>query len=82
MLSLMCWQEHSGRPELVHTLPYHQAVYMPPSNNPPLSGGCFRSVWTVVYCFWAHLIWVPKLGKLGKKDFVKVNIDISYYISF
>ena len=23
----------------------------------------FRSVWTGVYQFWAHLTWVPKLGK-------------------
>ena len=27
----------------------------------------FRSVWTTVYQFWAHLIWTPKLGEPGKK---------------
>ena len=30
----------------------------------------FRSIWTVVYQFWAHLIWRPNF-------FLKVNIDIS-----
>ena len=34
MLSLKYWQGHSGRLGLVHTLPYHQTVYMPPLNNP------------------------------------------------
>ena len=37
--------------------------------------GYFRSTWTVVYWFWAHLIWVPKLGETGEK-IVQVNIDI------
>ena len=47
------------------------------------SRGYFRSVWTVVYQFWAHLIWAPKLGKPRKKTSVKVNIDISCkYFSF
>ena len=38
----------------------------------------FRSVWTGVYQFWVHLIWVPKLGKSLGNFFVcvKVNIDI------
>ena len=31
---------------------------------------------TVVYQFFAHLIWVPKLGKPEEKVFVNVNIDI------
>ena len=36
----------------------------------------FKPVWTAVYRFWVHL-------KLGKKRFVKVNIDISCkYFSF
>ena len=39
--------------------------------------GYFRSTWKAVYRFWALLIWAPKLGKLGVKKFVKVNIDIS-----
>ena len=26
----------------------------------------FRLIWTVVYQFWANLIWLPKLGKPGK----------------
>ena len=30
-------------------------------------------IWKVVYQFWAHLIWVPKLGKPGE-SFVKVHI--------
>ena len=38
-----------------------------------LAGGCSRSVWTVLYQFWTHLIWAPKLGNRGKKFFVKVN---------
>ena len=43
----------------------------------------FRSVWTAVHRFWAHLIWTPKLGKSEKKNFVKLNIDISCkYVSF
>ena len=29
--------------------------------------GVFRSIWTAVYRFWAHLIWTSKLGKPGKK---------------
>ena len=29
--------------------------------------GHFRSIWTVVYRFWAHLVWLPKLGMPGKK---------------
>ena len=45
--------------------------------------GSFGSVRTAVYRFWAHLILPPKLGKSGKKNFVKVNIDISCkYSSF
>ena len=45
--------------------------------------GYFGSVWTAVYQFWAHLILAPKLGKPGKKFFVKVNIDILHkYFSF
>ena len=41
------------------------------------------SVLTVVYRLWAHLIWVPKLDKSGKKTFLKVNIDIlRKYFSF
>lgn len=31
--------------------------------------GYFRSIWTTVYQFWAHLIWAPKLGKPGKNLF-------------
>ena len=34
-----------------------------------INKGCFRSVLTAVYRFWAHLIWAPKLGKPGKKSF-------------
>ena len=30
----------------------------------------FRSVWTSVYYFWAHLIWAPKLSKPGEKKFL------------
>ena len=29
----------------------------------------FKSIWTVLYQLWAHQIWVPKLGKPGKKNF-------------
>ena len=39
--------------------------------------GYFRSVWTAVYRFWAYLDVAPKLGKPGKKRFVKGNIDVS-----
>ena len=38
--------------------------------------GYFRPVWTAVYRFWARLTFAPKLGNPGKKNFVKVNIDI------
>ena len=31
--------------------------------------GYFRSVWTVAYRFWGHLIWAHKLGKPGEKNF-------------
>ena len=34
ILSLRCWQGHLGRLGLVYTLPYHQALYMPPLINP------------------------------------------------
>ena len=55
---------------LEHT---HVRIYM----------GYFRSVSTAVYRFCAHIIWASKLGKLGKKYFVKVNIDNSgKYFSF
>ena len=43
-----------------------------------------RSVRTVVYQFWAHLIWTPRLGKRGKKYFVKVNrcfMSILFFLS-
>ena len=43
-----------------------------------------RSVQTVVYQFWAHLIWTPRLGKRGKKYFVKVNrcfMSILFFLS-
>ena len=30
--------------------------------------GYFRSIWTAVYQFWAHVIWEPKLGKPGEKN--------------
>ena len=44
----------------------------------------FKSVWTAVNQFWAHLIWALKLGKRGRKVFVKVKIDISckYFFFF
>ena len=29
--------------------------------------GYFRAFWTVVYQFWAPLIWVPKIDKAEKK---------------
>ena len=38
--------------------------------------GYFRSIWIVVYRFWAHLIWMQKSGKPMKKNFVKVHIDV------
>ena len=38
--------------------------------------GSFRFVGTVIYQLWAHLIWVLKFCKPGKKFSVKVNIDI------
>ena len=41
--------------------------------KPSAARGYLRSVRTVVYQFWAHLIWTPRLGKRGKKFFVKVN---------
>ena len=41
----------------------------------PFTRGYFKSIWTVLYHLWAHKIWVPKLGKPGKTNFVKVNID-------
>ena len=43
------------------------------NGKPSTARWYFRSVWAVVYRFWAHLIGAPKLGKPGKKIFVKVD---------
>ena len=45
--------------------------------------GYFKSIWTAIYQFWAHLTWAPKTVKPGNFFFMKVNIDILLkYFSF
>ena len=52
------------------------------NGKPSTARWYFRSVWTVVYRFWAHLIGAPKLGKPGEKIFVKVNRYFVQILSF
>ena len=47
---------------------YKMKNYGPNTSKHNISArGYFRSIWTAVYRFWAHLIWKPKLGKPGEK---------------
>ena len=46
------------------------------------ASGHFRSIWTAVYRFWAHLIWEPKLGKAGQKKLCERKLILCKQFSF
>ena len=70
MLSLKCWQGHSVRLRLVHTLPCHRAVYMPPSSNPLLSQATTTEPFSVPLMIMLGLSF--KLNKASRSSFVRL----------